>query len=66
MPDHRSGGPVAVTFQHTGGVVELRIEDLSCGGGTTIQFPTAAWAQTWLDELARQLAELEHDEVFGR
>lgn len=66
MPDHRSGGPVAVRFQQAGGVVELRIEDLACGGGTILQFPSAAWAQTWLDALSSQLAELEYDEVFGQ
>lgn len=66
MPDCRSGGPVGFSFEHGAAGLVLRIEDLACGGGMTLHFPSPAWAQLWLDDLGRQLNELEHDEVFGR
>lgn len=66
MPDHRSGGPIHARFEATPDGIALQFEDASAGGGMVLYFPNAAWAQTWLDGLAQQLVDIEHDRVFGR
>ena len=65
MPDARTGGPVIAKFEEQDGGVVLRFDDAQSGGGMRLHFPSPAWAQTWLDELGTQLADIEADEVFG-
>jgi hypothetical protein len=65
MPDDRPGGPVVAQFEGQGGEVVLRFSDASSGGGMVLHVPSPAWAQAWLDDLGVQLADLEHDGVFG-
>jgi hypothetical protein len=65
MPDHRPGGPLDIRFDVEDGRVVLRLSDAEHGGGMNLHFPSAAWAQVWLDELATQLADIEAEQVFG-
>ncbi len=65
MPDCRPGGPLDVRFDRDGESVVLRFSDAAFGGGMSLYFPSAAWAQVWLDELATQLADIEAEQVFG-
>lgn len=65
MPDDRPGGPLDIRFDREGDGVVLRFSDAEHGGGMNLHFPSAAWAQVWLDELATQLADIEAEQVFG-
>ena len=47
------------TWLRTADLVELYVEDTEHGGGVRMQWPSPAWAQAWIDEVARCLADLD-------
>lgn len=65
MPDCRPGGPLDIRFDREGDSVVLRFSDAAHGGGMSLYFPSPAWAQVFLDELASQLADIDLERVFG-
>lgn len=66
MPDARPGGALNLQWSRlASGHVELYLQDKEHGGGTRIQFQSPAWAQVFIDDLERNLAELSVDEVLG-
>jgi hypothetical protein len=58
----RPGGGAKATLTRFADGVELYIEDADHGGGMRLQWENPAWAQAWLDEVSRRLADLDGDD----